>query len=146
MKQVTFYIESNEIHFSNDWMGDETITVNGQQVSKKFSFFGTKHNFTIENNGVIEEYSIVSDISFKNNVVISLYKDTIKKEEKSINYFEDYNLNFNSTFVIGLIFILYALIDGDSKLLGVLGLIFIIISFKNDSKNTKEETGIVKKD
>ena len=146
MKQVTFYIESNEIHFSNDWMGNETITVNGQQVSKKFSFFGTKHNFTIENNGVIEEYSIVSDISFKNNVVISLYKDTIKIEEKSINYFEDYNLNFNSTFVIGLIFILYALIDGDSKLLGVLGLIFIIISFKNDSKNTKEETGIVKKD
>ena len=145
MRQVTFKIENSTIQFTNDWMGNETITLNGQQVSKKFSFFGTKHNFTLENNGLIEEYSIISKADFKNNIVISLYKDNIKIEEKFINYFDDYYVNFNSIFFVGLIFFLFALIDGDSKILGFLGLIFIITSFKNNPDN-KKEIGVVKKD
>lgn len=145
MKQVTFYIDNSTIQFTNDWMGNETIMVNGKQVSKKFSFFGTKHHFTLDNNNIIDNYSIVSDVSFKNNIVISLYKNNIKLEEKYINYFEDYNANFNSLFVIGLIFILYALLDGDSKILGVLGLIFMITSFSKKPDKSKE-TDIIKKE
>lgn len=145
MRQVTFNIDNTIIQFSNDWMGNETISVNGEQVSKKFSFFGTKHHFTIDNNGILENYSITSDVSFKNNIVISLYKDDTKLEEKSINYFEDYNFNFNTWFILGLTFILFALIDGDSKYLGFLGLIFIINSFSKKSDNSKE-TKIIKKE
>ena len=145
MKQVTFYIDKTTIQFSNDWMGNETITINGKQVSKKFSFFGTKHLFTIENNSIIENYSIVSDVSFKNNIVISLYEDNIKLEEKHINYFEEYNTNINPLFVIGLIFTVYALINGESKILGFLGLTFIISSFSKKSDKSKE-TDIIKKE
>lgn len=143
MKQISFYINNNSIQFSNDWMGYETITVNNEQVSKKFSFFGTKHNFNIADDNITENYTIKSDVSFKNNVIITLYKDDVKIEEKFINYFENYDVNFNSTFVIGLIFILYALIDGESKYLGFLGLIFIITSFRK-KPNSSEKTNPTK--
>lgn len=40
-----------EIH--NNWIGVQSITINSQTVSKKFSFAGAEHYFTLVEDGVV---------------------------------------------------------------------------------------------
>ncbi len=47
MKYTTIYIGENKIEVFNTLLGIEKIKVNGEIVSRKFSIFGTEHNFTI---------------------------------------------------------------------------------------------------
>ena len=139
MKRVEFTIDNSTIQFSNNWMGNETILVNGTPVSKKFSIFGTTHYFNIVNNGVMENYSITTKLSFKNNLVISLFKNDELMEEKYINCLEVDSTNFNSWFIFGILFIVFSLMMDDSKYLGFLGLIFMILSINKSHNNTKSD-------
>ncbi|WP_445722466.1 hypothetical protein [Flavobacterium sp.] len=68
MKYADFYTGSNKITFYNSHFGVETVTVNGKQVSKKFSFSGALHQFIIEN----KDFAIQSEYIFFGNREIKL--------------------------------------------------------------------------
>lgn len=49
MKIFAINIGQTNIEFHNNmWTGHESIYVNGERVSKQFSFFGTDHFFEVE--------------------------------------------------------------------------------------------------
>ena len=56
MKYADFKINGNSIEFHNSLVGNEKILVDGKVVSKKFSIFGTKHKFELNQ----KEYQIKS--------------------------------------------------------------------------------------
>jgi len=57
MKIISVNINGSIIEFINcNWTGYEYIYVNGEVVSKKFSWFGTNHIFEVEENGEWVEY------------------------------------------------------------------------------------------
>ncbi len=51
MKYVTIYYGNNKIELHNSIWGKETIKVNDEIVSSKYSIFGKEHNFTIDETG-----------------------------------------------------------------------------------------------
>ncbi len=51
MKHVTIYQGSNKIELHNSILGKETIKVNDDIVSSKYSAFGAEHNFNIAESG-----------------------------------------------------------------------------------------------
>lgn len=58
------------IEFLNDWLGRETIKVNGQEVSKKSSIMGTNHDFTIMEDGEQTYYILTTKVN--NNMEVAL--------------------------------------------------------------------------
>lgn len=76
MKFTTIYLGNNKIELFNSIIGKETVKVNGDIVSSKFSFAGTEHIFSIKEEGEGEEskMKLVTGFGF-NGVVIDLYKN-----------------------------------------------------------------------
>lgn len=50
MKYSEFLIGENIVSFHNTVFGDETVAVNNEVLSEKFSIFGTVHRFEIDEN------------------------------------------------------------------------------------------------
>lgn len=48
------------IEFHNNWMGEETVVVNGRVVSKKSSVWGTNHYFTVMEEGHSSRYILTT--------------------------------------------------------------------------------------
>lgn len=51
------------IEFHNNWLGEETVIVNGQIVSKKFSILGAHHPFTVMEDGKKVRYALISKLN-----------------------------------------------------------------------------------
>lgn len=51
MQYLKLKSEQTIIELHNNWLGEETVIVGGQIVSKKSSVYGTDHHFTIKENG-----------------------------------------------------------------------------------------------
>lgn len=51
------------IEFHNNWLGEETVIVNGQIVSKKFSILGAHHPFTVMEEGKKIRYVLISKLN-----------------------------------------------------------------------------------
>ena len=90
MKHAEYVIENNKIEFlNNPFTGVETILLNGKKVSDKFSFFGAKHSFKINE----EEYAleVATDFSKAGGASSSIYKgltriDLINRISKTQKY------------------------------------------------------------
>ncbi len=65
------------IEFHNNWLGEETVIVNGQIVSKKSSIWGTSHYFTVMENGHTIRYILTSKVSESMQVALDLSKNGI---------------------------------------------------------------------
>lgn len=63
------------IEFHNNWLGEETVFVNGQMVSKKSSIMGADHHFTILENGSMARYALTSKVDHSMNVYLDLRKN-----------------------------------------------------------------------
>jgi len=50
------------IELHNNWLGEETVIVGGQIVSKKSSVYGTNHHFTIKENGSPVNYLLTTKV------------------------------------------------------------------------------------
>ncbi len=64
--------KGNLIEFYKDWKGVETVFVNNQIVSKKFSFSGTDHLFKIFSRGIAYNYLLVSKMGSIGQTLIDL--------------------------------------------------------------------------
>ena len=66
MKIISVNINGTKIIFDNCmWTGYENIYVNGELVSKKFSWFGTDHHFEVEEDGEWVDYVLTTGIGWK---------------------------------------------------------------------------------
>ena len=74
MKFTTVYLEENKIEIFNSILGRETIKVNGEIVSNKYSFAGAEHLFSITENGTIANCKLQMGFGL-NGVVFDLYKN-----------------------------------------------------------------------
>jgi len=54
--------EQTIIELHNNWLGEETVIVGGQIVSKKSSVYGTDHHFTIKENGKSVNYLLTTKV------------------------------------------------------------------------------------
>lgn len=65
MRYLTLNITADQIlSIDNSMMGVETIYMNEEVVSKKFSFWGAKHMFSREENGKHADYEVEIGLSF----------------------------------------------------------------------------------
>ncbi|MFE3867831.1 hypothetical protein ACFX5E_07050 [Flavobacterium sp. LS2P90] len=53
MKYTEFNVDNNKIEFLPSILGKETVVVNGEKLSEKFSITGTEHHFAIKSNHFI---------------------------------------------------------------------------------------------
>lgn len=74
MKFTTIYQGANKIELFNSLIGKETVKVNGLIVSSEYSFSGTDHVFTIDEDGAPVECKLVTGFGL-NGVVIDFYKN-----------------------------------------------------------------------
>ncbi len=63
------------IEFHNNWLGEETVIVNGQIVSKKYSVWGTNHYFNVMEDGRHARYILTTGIDQGMQVVIDLSRN-----------------------------------------------------------------------
>jgi hypothetical protein len=83
MKYTEYTIDNDKIEFLNSILGKETVVVNGEKVSEKFSITGTKHHFTIKSNHFIlkSNYELFKDRKLK----IKLTKNDEIVDSKFVN-------------------------------------------------------------
>ena len=62
-----------EVH--NSWLGEETITANGQVVSKKSSIAGTNHYFTVMEEGRSVRYVLTTRLTEMMQVALDLTRN-----------------------------------------------------------------------
>jgi len=75
------------IEFHNNWLGKETVIVNGQIVSKKSSVWGTHHDFTLLEDGHPADYILTTKVNGAMQVFIDLRKNgKIIKENIPVMY------------------------------------------------------------
>lgn len=65
----------NIIEFHNDWMGVETVIVNGCQVCRGTSVWGMKHHFSIIENGRNVRYILRTKVNMNMQVLVDLSRD-----------------------------------------------------------------------
>ena len=70
-------IESGDIiiEFHNNWLGEETVIVNGQRVSKKSSIWGTHHHFTAIEKGHQVRYVLTTKVDMNMQVFLDLKRN-----------------------------------------------------------------------
>lgn len=63
------------IEFHNNWLGEETVIINGQVVSKKSSITGAHHHFTLLENGKEVKYVLTSKVDAALQVFLDLRRN-----------------------------------------------------------------------
>ena len=133
MKPVTFNIDNLNIKLSNDWAGYETVFVNDKKVSKKFSWSGTKHDFIVENNNALENFTVTTSVNYTSNgVTVSVFKNSVFVEEKITPLF-DYSDDANNTFFWGLMFCAFCIIFDWNKLFLLIGVFYMLGAFNSNN-------------
>ncbi|MEZ5042117.1 MAG: hypothetical protein R2828_19625 [Saprospiraceae bacterium] len=75
------------IEFHNNWMGEETVIINGQIVSKKSSVWGTHHHFTVIEKGHSVRYVLTTKVNSLMQVLLDLKRNgTIVHENIPVAY------------------------------------------------------------
>jgi len=63
------------IEFHNNWLGEETVIVNGQIVSKKYSVWGANHYFNVMEDGNQARYILTTRVDPNLQVVFDLSRN-----------------------------------------------------------------------
>lgn len=75
MQYKKIHIDNVVIEFHNNWLGEETVIVNGKMVSKKSSVWGTNHYFNVFENGHLNRYILTTKVNDGLQVVLDLTKN-----------------------------------------------------------------------
>ena len=137
MKSITFCMGENTITFTNDWDGNESVILNNEVVSKRFSWFGTSHIFTLEHNGVLESITVKSGVSFARGIVVKLYIADALIETKYMGLSIGNSASAKNTYlIIGLMYIVLSL-TVFGKFFLPFGIVFLVLGL---TTNTTEKT------
>ena len=69
------------IEFHNNWLGEETVIINGQIVSKKSSIMGTHHHFKVMENGESVNYVLTTKVNDYLQVFLDLRRNGVMVQE-----------------------------------------------------------------
>lgn len=69
------------IEFHNNWLGEETVIINGQVVSKKSSVWGTHHYFNVIEQGHNVRYVLTTKVNASMQVFLDLKRNGKVVEE-----------------------------------------------------------------
>lgn len=75
MQYLKLKSDNTIIEFHNNWLGEETVIVHGQIVSKISSIWGADHQFIVTENGKTEKYVLTSRFTATMQVTIDLRKN-----------------------------------------------------------------------
>jgi tetratricopeptide (TPR) repeat protein len=75
MQYHKFTIDDIIIEFHNNWLGEETVSLNGQIVSKKSSILGTNHHFTVQQEGKLYRFVLSSKVTDMMQVALDLRRN-----------------------------------------------------------------------
>ncbi len=106
MKYAEFIIDSHKIEFLNSLFGNERILVNSQEVSNKFSLFGTKLTFDLNS----EQYIFTSSFKAlgKRQLDIKLKKNGELVKDLNIDLNPNYKIHWGALIIIfGIIILQY---------------------------------------
>lgn len=142
MESVTFNIEKHTISYHVNWLGIETVKVNDIQISKKLSLPKRKHKFLLDVFGKNEAFYIKSKQQFSSGfITVQLFHNDVLIDEKVLEcnfpIIKDESKNSdNSSFMLGMMFIIFSLVFDWSKLFLFIGLIFVFNSVSNNKSKT----------
>lgn len=74
-------IKDTIVEFHNNWVGVETIIINGQIVSKKSSVWGAHHRFTLIEDGKEAKYVLTTKVGADFAVLLDLHRNGKTVEE-----------------------------------------------------------------
>lgn len=63
------------VEFHSNWLGEETVAVNGQVVSRKSSITGTDHVFNVVEQGAVSRYILSSKLNVYGEAFLDLRKN-----------------------------------------------------------------------
>ena len=69
------------IEFHNNWLGEETVIINGQIVSKKSSILGTDHYFNVMEDGHNVNYVLTTKVNDLLQVLLDLRRNGVVVQE-----------------------------------------------------------------
>jgi len=75
MQYHSLTVGKTVIEFHNNWLGVETVIVNGQIVSKKSSVWGIDHYFTVMEEGHTNRYVLTTKVNSNMQVLIDIRKN-----------------------------------------------------------------------
>jgi tetratricopeptide (TPR) repeat protein len=75
MQYHKFTLGKTIIEFHNNWLGEETVIVNGKQVSKKSSIMGIAHPFEVYEKDMNVMYELTSEMLNDGSVVLHLRRN-----------------------------------------------------------------------
>ena len=76
MRYLTLNINKNvKIDIDNSIWGKETISYNGEVVSKKTSIFGSVHNFEKQENSEVAKYEVKIGLSIFKGVTFNIFRN-----------------------------------------------------------------------
>lgn len=67
--------EATTIEFHNNWLGEETVIVKGQVVSKKSSIMGADHPFTVLEKGKKVQFVLTTKLNAHGEVLLDLRRN-----------------------------------------------------------------------
>ncbi|AFL83377.1 hypothetical protein Belba_0723 [Belliella baltica DSM 15883] len=85
MKYTTIFLDNKKIEIFNSLLGKETIKVDDQIVSSKYSIFGADHHFSLKEEENTNHYQFKFSLGI-NGIVYDFYKNgkPIIESEKEV--------------------------------------------------------------
>lgn len=77
MQYLKTKVGKHLIEFYNDVWGREIVTINGQEVSKKFSILGAHHFFSVQEDGEEVHFLLISKVTNEGSIAIDIFKEGI---------------------------------------------------------------------
>ncbi|WP_047547221.1 hypothetical protein [Psychroserpens sp. Hel_I_66] len=145
MKDVIFNIYNHDIVFKTNWLGIETVVINGKQISKKLSLPYRKHKFTIEAYGKTESFYIKTKQAFSSGAVtVKLFHNDVLIDEGFIAFEFTNNTHIkeksnDDLFMTGLVLVVFSMVFDWSKFFLFIGLMCLFSSFFNTTCQKDED-------
>ena len=146
MKQIEFLVDNHIITYSLNWLGIETIILDGRIISKKLSLGKRVHTFSLAVGGIVHSFYIESKQSFSTSSVrVQLFQNGELIDTDYVEFFENTKNETadtdHSSFMIGALLIVMALCFDWSKLFLFVGLVFLFDAVSKTHKtNEKAQT------
>lgn len=139
MKPLEFIVGNYKITYRLNWIGIETVLLNGKKISKKLSLGKRVHTFELLVDGTMQSFHLESKQSFSgSHVKVELFQNGELIATDYVTFFESTtNIQTspkdedNSMFYIGLVFVVLSLCFDWSKVFLFIGLIFLFSAANN---------------
>ncbi|WP_299334040.1 hypothetical protein [uncultured Psychroserpens sp.] len=147
MKPIDFKVENHTISYKLNWLGVETVLLDGKIISKKVSLGKRVHTFNLIIDGVSHTFHLESKQSFSTSSVrVQLFQNGKLLDTDHVEFFQDSKNNNTthdhgggSSFMIGILLIFFSMSFDWPRFFLFIGLIFLFDAVsKSHAKQQKD--------